>query len=112
MDREEYLKGGIMLKEVRVGGFVYKIDFPYSFKERGDIGGQANHTGLTIRVSESDTGNEPYVKEKLSEIILHEILHCIDYVYNNDSLDERQVESLTNGLYQVFKDNDLSELFK
>jgi len=101
-----------MLKEVKVGGFVYKIDYPYTFKERGDLGGQANLTGLTIRVSACDVGGEPYVKEKLAETVLHEILHCIDNVYNSNLLDDNQVERLTHGLYQVFKDNDLSELFK
>lgn len=101
-----------MLKEVKIGGFVYKIDFPYAFKERGDLGGQANLTGQTIRVCKNDAGGEPYTKEKISEIILHEILHCIDAIYNNASLDERQTTCLSNGLYQTFKDNDLSELFK
>jgi len=101
-----------MLKEVKVGGFVYKVDFPYVFKERGDLGGQANLTGLTIRVCGKDAGGEPYAKERLGEITLHEILHCIDAVYNNSSLDDRQITCLANGLYQVFKDNDLSELFK
>ena len=101
-----------MLKQVKIGGFVYKIDYPYVFKERGDLSGQADHTGLTIRISKGDSGEEPYAKEKQSGIILHEILHCIDEVYNNNSLEERQIDCLTNGLYQVFKDNDLSELFK
>ena len=79
-----------MIKEVKVGGFTYKIDFPYAFKERSDLGGQASHSGLKIRVCKDDAGGEPYGKEKISEIILHEILHCIDYVYNNQSLEERQ----------------------
>lgn len=101
-----------MLKEVKVGGFVYKMDYSYAFKERGDLSGQANLTGLTIRVCDRDAGGEPYAKEKLAEITLHEILHCIDSVYNDNSLEDRQVHCLANGLYQVFKDNDLSELFK
>jgi len=101
-----------MLKEVKVGGFIYKVDYPYAFKERGDLSGQANLTGLTIRVCDRDAGGELYAKEKLAEIILHEILHCVDNIYNSNSLEDDQVHRLANGLYQVLKDNDLSELFK
>ena len=101
-----------MLKQVKVGGFVYKIKYPYIFKERGDLAAQADHDELTIRVSVTDGNGAPIAKEKLAESILHEILHCIDTVYSNRSLSENQVESMSNGLYQVFKDNDLSELFK
>ena len=101
-----------MLKQVKIGGFIYKIDFPYVFKERSDLIAQASHAELTIRLRKCDDGGEDYHKNRLLEAILHEILHCIDYVYNNESLQEKQVEGMSQGIYQVFKDNDLSELFE
>ena len=96
---------GGKMKSIKVGGFLYKIDYPYIFKERTDLKAQADHASLTIRITPTDSGGMPYNKEKLAEAILHELIHCIDDVYNNNSLSENQVESLSNGLYQTLKDN-------
>ena len=63
------------MKQVKVGGFIYKIKYPYIFKERGDLAAQADHDELTIRVSATDGNGAPIAREKLAESILHEILN-------------------------------------
>ena len=42
------------------------------------------------------------------QIFIHELLHAIDYVYNaNKFKDDDTIERLSQGLYQVLKDNKL-----
>lgn len=36
---------------------------------------------------------------------MHEILHAVDKNYNNGSLSEKALSRLSQGLYQVLKDN-------
>ncbi len=36
---------------------------------------------------------------------MHEIVHCVDVNYNRHSLSEEAVDRLSEGLYQVLKDN-------
>ena len=40
------------------------------------------------------------------QILLHEILHIIDHVYNANKLDEDTIERLSHGLLQVIKQLD------
>ena len=92
-------------KEVKVGGFWYKVIYPYVFTERGDLKAMVDPTRHEIRFAAVDTGGDEYTEESLTESFIHELLHCIDIIYNNDALGESAVERLGQGLYQVLTDN-------
>lgn len=92
--------------KIKVGGFEYKVVRNYRFKETA-LAGQAHHRTLEIRLSDVETNGLKYPKSKVEETFLHELLHCVDNVYNCGKLDEDMVDRLSNGLYQVLEDNKL-----
>lgn len=92
-------------KTLKVGGFEYGLDRGYGFRERTDIRGQADHDSLDIRIAESDAGGVTYDRAVIEELFVHEVLHCVNYVYNNSALDEETVARLSFGLHQVLVDN-------
>ena len=93
-------------KTLKVGGFNYKVIQGYKFKEK-ELAGQADHRSLEIRLSSIDPGGNKYAQAKIEECFLHELLHAVDCVYNCNKLDEDTVDRLSNGLYQVLKDNKI-----
>ena len=93
-------------KKVKIGGVTYDVIKDYTFTERSDIVGQADHSTLQIKLAKLD-GNEPIAQSRLEEVFIHETLHAIDAVYNASKLVEEDVMRLSNGLYQVFKDNKI-----
>jgi hypothetical protein len=48
--------------------------------------------------------------ERSREILLHEIIHCIEYVFDLE-LSERQVEKLARGLYGSFASDSMTRCF-
>jgi len=92
--------------KLKVGGFTYKVIKNYKFKEISDSIGQTDHDVLEIRISYFDSGGIRRNQEKIEEIVIHEILHCINQAYNSNKLDEETITRLGNGLYQVLKDNE------
>ena len=100
------------MKPIEIGGFDFKVIYPYIFKERYDLCAQIDRTDEEIRIARKDESGSPYCQHKLEESILHEILHGIDYIYNNDSLTEKQIEGLSMGLHQVLQKNNIYEIFE
>jgi len=92
---------------LKVGGFTYKIIQNYRFSERSDLLRQADSFLLKIKFSNIDVNGTPLPKDKKREVFFHELLHCIDAVYNAGKLDEDTTVRLGNGLAQVLKDNKL-----
>lgn len=93
-------------KTLKVGGRTYTVLYPYTFTERTDLGGQTDHVTNTMRIA--DHANEELrARENIEETLIHELLHCVDAMYNSSELKEDAVERLANGLYQVLKDNNL-----
>lgn len=93
--------------KVKVGGYWYEIRKGYQFTEQADLLGQADHDGLVIRLSDKDATGRDMPEQKKEEVFIHEILHCIDAVYNSAKLDEEIVERIAEGLYQVLKDMEV-----
>ena len=95
-------------KRLKVGGKVYTVLFPHTFTERSDVAGLTCPGTLIIRVSGvvSATG-EKKSREAIEETFLHELLHAVDHAYNAGALDEPTIVRLSEGLYQVLKDNGL-----
>ena len=90
--------------KVKVAGQVYKVVWDDEFLSNEGFIGLACHNQLTIFLCKTYRG-EKLAKSIIEENVLHEILHAVDVNYNNHSLDENTVDRLSEGLYQVRKDN-------
>ena len=68
--------------------------------------GETDHHGQIIYIYP----DVPHLEAKL-QILIHEILHCIDYhtasnrLYNKPMDVELRIEILASGIFQFFKDN-------
>ncbi len=93
------------IKTLKIAGHIYKLIFPYRFKERTDLSAQADHQQCEIRISNQDTNGNNRAESNITEDLWHEIIHCIDEAYCAGSLTESQVTGLGQGLNQVLKDN-------
>ena len=94
-------------KKLKVGGHIYNVDTDYSFVERSDRYGHSDHAMKEIKITPVDSNGKKRHESGIEETFIHEILHCVDEVYNAHNLEEGTVERLSQGLYQVLKDNDL-----
>jgi len=94
-------------KEIKVGGHIYKVICPYHFKDRTDRVGACDSLKNEIVIGDDNGNGEKRNKNTIEQTFFHEMLHAIDKVYNADKLEEEVVERLSEGLYQVLKDNDL-----
>ena len=83
----------------------YKVLYPYEFKERSDSFGQSDHALLEIRLKERDCGGVILPAARVMECLMHEIMHCVDAIYNSQGLGEEVISRLSNGLYQVWVDH-------
>ncbi len=86
-------------KKLNICGFEYTVEIREI--DNNDIFGQHNQTRCQILIA-ADGVN----KQKKEQTFIHEILHAIDCAVGVD-LKEKQVTTLSRGLYQVLKDNNL-----
>lgn len=92
-------------KTLKVGGITYKIEKKRILsKEDAKFSAVAKHRQALIKIALNYEG-EAYDIQKIEECFIHEVLHCIDSVYNNQKLDEDTIDRISQGLYQVLKDN-------
>ena len=100
-------------EKVKVGGREYKISFPYCFQDNAQVLYGLHDPGqLSIRLSEVDESGNKRSEFALLQTFLHEILHAVDYVYNQGTVTrqtdgERIIDQLAEGLLQVLRDNAL-----
>ncbi len=94
-------------KSIKVGGRIYNVVFPYVFKERTDIGAQACHYTNEIRIADLTATGEAIDRTNIEITFIHELLHCVNVVYNAGNIDEDTIERMGEGLYQVLQDNGL-----
>ena len=90
--------------KIRVAGHTYKIVWDDKYLTNEGYVGLSVHNKLLIYLCKKYRG-EKLSKSIIEETFLHEILHTIDANYNNHSLNEETVDRLSEGLYQVLKDN-------
>jgi len=91
---------------VKIGGHVYKVIRNYKFKERTDRRGQIDYGLKEIRLQEEDISGK-YVRSEVEQTFIHELLHAVENIYNSQNLNEEIIERLSQGLYQVLKDNKM-----
>jgi len=94
-------------KTVRVCGLDYEVVIDDNlFFERGAVGTH-NAERLMITLHTRGVNNQ-----RLMQTFLHEIIHAVDEHFMGQVLEEKQVNALAAGLYQVLADNDLCCLIK
>jgi len=91
-------------EKIKVAGHTYKVIWDDEYLSNQDYLGLAVHRELLIYLCKTFKGSN-LPKSLIEQNCIHEILHCIDTVYNNHELSENQVDRLAEGLYQVLKDN-------
>lgn len=92
---------------LKIGGHTYKVLKNYHFSQNTNLCAQAGHDEMEIRISGLTLSGKLRPRSTLEESFLHEILHCVDLVYNNAKLDENTISNLSQGLYQVLKDSGI-----
>lgn len=92
--------------KVRIAGHDYKIIWDDEELSKEKLIGDLNNDFKEIRLCKYYKGSKrPRAKSEIERCLFHEILHGINLHYNNDSLNEKEIDRLTNGLFQVLNDN-------
>ena len=91
--------------KVRIAGHDYKVRWDDKGLVKESLIGDISNDFKEIRLCRYYKDERARAQSELEETFLHEILHGIDRHYNNDSLDEKEIGRLSNGLYQVLSDN-------
>jgi hypothetical protein len=87
-------------KKLKIGSMIYDVVFPAIFPASPEHQGMyKNHTG-TIEIVE--TGNY----RKNWKILMHEVIHAIDHIYCNGSLNEFETELVSSAVISLAIDND------
>lgn len=98
-------------KTLKISGHSYKVTFPYIFTERFDRWGDCDDAIKQIRIMEVDGSGTKRAESAISVTFLHEILHAIDYLTGHEQFrgpeGEKRIEAISEGLFQVLRDNKL-----
>ena len=97
----------IIPKKLKVGGHEYRVLYPHIFSERSDVCAQADHATNCIRVTAQTNGGEVRPRSNVEQSFFHEVLHCVDLVYNGAKLEDEVVERISQGMYQVLRDSGM-----
>ena len=85
-------------ESIKVGGHTYQVIVRLGVWREAGNHGESLHNLQEIRLEKLQS------PEMLESAFIHEILHCVDRVYNNHNLAEETVDALAEGLYQVLSD--------
>ena len=100
-------------KYLKIGGNKTKVEFPYVFRERSDLMGQSQYNPRTIRIADRDSCGQKFEDQDIVETFIHEVLHQICSVYNGgEHPEEKTIHAISQGIFQVLRDNDFSEVFE
>lgn len=91
-----------LLKKVRVSGKTFSVKY-FDFDKRVGSNGIDGNVDMSTQVIQIDSKNHTELQE---EALLHEILHCVFDAAQLEQ-DEPTIGRLSNGLYQVLKDNNM-----
>lgn len=98
-------------KTLKIGGHDIKVIYPYVFTEVDGKYGQFDHAAKEIRISNLDSGGQERAESGVLVTLLHEIVHVVDYLTGHHGFSgdngENKIEGLSEGLFQVLRDNDL-----
>ena len=97
-------------KKIKVGGHWIDVKTRPSLDNGNTSGYYLYRTNLILladKVIEDPDSKKlltPSVQSK-QITFLHELIHAIDFIYNSNSLSEKEIDRLSEGIYQVLKDN-------
>ncbi|MCK5019419.1 MAG: hypothetical protein KAS32_20340 [Candidatus Peribacteraceae bacterium] len=98
---------------IKIGGREFEVKHPYTFIEEPNMKGQIDFGLQEIRVTEKYISGGLSHIDNQKEALFHEILHGIDEVFNANGLNHDTLSRISEGVYQVLKDNpDFVGLFK
>jgi len=89
--------------KIKIGGFYYKVEK----RKSNDKEKNSNNWGITYHSDKLILIDKDINEQQQIQTFFHEILHCIDVIYNSRQLTEESIERLSQGIYQVLKDNRL-----
>lgn len=95
-------------KVVKVAGHSYSVRYPYNC--RGfKWAAEADHDLDRIRLASTNSKGRRKCRAEIEETFLHEIVHAVNcrYLPRRSQLCEHQVSQMSQGLYQVLRDNRL-----
>lgn len=88
-------------KTLEIGGYTFTIEASESTsKELIAKAAFADSNPPSLKRIRLDPNN---TNQQINNDFIHELIHCIDYVYSENRVKEGQVSGLANGLQQVFK---------
>ena len=87
-------------KEIKIGGLTFESRWDEETKRRLD---EIRHTGQASYAAQEIRLHPDTSPEQFSLNFIHEVLHHIDSVYCNDSIVEKDISGLSNGLHQVLE---------
>ena len=95
-------------KLVRIAGHDYRVKYPYLFKKY-EWSAEVNHNRHEIKIASHASKTEKKARSEVEESLLHEILHTVNcrYLPVKQRLCEAQIHQMSQGLYQVLKDNKI-----
>ena len=83
--------------KLKVGGTVYDIEICDCISDEPDGLFVYNKSKIIVVRRESE--------QAMKQTFFHELFHAIDCAYNGGNLEEDVIERLSQGMYQVVKDN-------
>lgn len=94
-------------KKLKIGGFIYRVERDIN------VADHSNSFGTTVNGKQVINVTNDVPLQKQEQTLIHEILHAIWFVYGlkeagfKPDQQENIVDALSQGLYQVLKDNHL-----
>lgn len=85
-------------KKLKIGGHIFSID------ESKELEGANGKTFYSKNLIEID---KTLVQDQKESTLLHEIFHCMNACFDEKELGHMLLDSLSEQLYQVLKDNKL-----
>ena len=97
----------IMPKTVKIGGIVHNVIFPYNFPDSPEEVGHYCFATALIKIADTYK-DKPRAKSSIHQTLLHEIIHGIDAIYCDFSIDpDPNIDRFATGWYDILINNNL-----
>lgn len=117
-DNNLYLRSSKMPKQVRVGGLVYDVVYPFDFPDAiGFVTASINDGINTFYVGKESDGRA-YSEERIKFNLMYSVLRAIISVYDveefslnsGEEIDYDLLKIFAGGVYQTFRDNKIDNV--
>jgi len=97
-------------KRLKVGGHIFKIEYPYLFLERTDVDGHTDFCADKIMITGVNSAGVENSPNYVEFVFWHEVFHTIDQIYCCNGIGsthnvEEMMDGLAQGLLQILHDN-------